>query len=216
MNARVLHLLYEVLTRFGLNPALSAADVPDTWLIGLVEGERRLPPGRALDLGCGTGRDTRYLARHGWDAIGIDLVGGAVDKARSHVVGDAAKARFVHGDVTRLADLDLGDAFNLINDSGCYYVLPAHQRDAYAAGVTQVAAPKALLLMAGFTKIPGVFDGIAEDDLRRRFPGWELRTTEPIPVDEITRHTPIPLPLRAALRSGRLRLRRFELLRAGA
>jgi hypothetical protein len=52
----------------------------------------------------------------------------------------------------------------------------ANQRDAYAAGATQVAARNAVLLMAGFTKIPGVFDGIAEDDLRRRFHGWELRT----------------------------------------
>jgi SAM-dependent methyltransferase len=215
VNARVARLLYEVLTRIGLNPALAAADVPDTWLVELVEGERRLEPGRALDLGCGAGRNTRYLTRHGWDALGIDLIGGAIEKARSQTLGDAAEARFLQGDVTRLTDLDLGDAFDLINDSGCYYGLPSNQRDAYAAGVTQVAAPNAVLLMAGFTKIPGVFDGIAADDLRRRFHGWEVRTDEPIPVDEIKRHTHIPLPLRAALRSGNLRFRRFELFRAG-
>jgi SAM-dependent methyltransferase len=32
-----------------------------------------LPPGCALDLACGNGRHTLWLARHGWSAIGIDF-----------------------------------------------------------------------------------------------------------------------------------------------
>jgi len=53
-------------------------------------------------------------------------------------------------------------------DSGGYYGLPENRRDAYAQGITRVAAPAAVLLMAGFTKIPGLIPGISEDDLRRR------------------------------------------------
>jgi SAM-dependent methyltransferase len=213
MNARILRLVYEALSWIGLNPALHAADVPDGWLVELVEGKHRLTPGQALDLGCGAGRNTRYLARHGWDVTGIDMIGRAVEKARSRAVGDAAKARFRQGDVTRLADLDLGGGYSLIVDSGCYYGLADGQRDAYAAGVTRVAAAGALLLMAGFTKIPGVAAGISEDDLHRRFRGWQIRVTAQVPVDEIMRHTRIPLPLKAGLRSGRLQIRRFELTR---
>jgi SAM-dependent methyltransferase len=214
MNAHVLRFLYEALTRLGLNPSLSPADVPDTWLVELVES--RLKPGRALDLGCGGGRNTRYLARQGWDATGIDLLGSAIEKARSHGLGDAAKARFLQGDVTKLAELDLGDAFDLINDSGCYYGLPENRRDSYAAGVTQAATPNALLLMAGFTKIPGLIPGISEMDLRRHFPGWELRTSAVVPIEEITRHTRIPFPLKAGMQRGRLEILRFELSKAGA
>lgn len=216
MNRHVLRVLYEVLSRIGLNPSLAAADVPDGWLVEHVEGEHPLPPGRALDLGCGAGRNTLYLARHGWDVIGIDMLGRAIEKARekarSKGIGDAATARFVQGDATRLAELGLGDGYTLIVDSGCYYGLAANQRDAFATGVTRVAAPGALLLMAGFTKIPGIAIGISEDDLRR-FPGWEMRTSAVIPMEEIMRHTPIPLLLKAAMRSGRLRIRRFELSR---
>jgi SAM-dependent methyltransferase len=213
MNARVSHVLYEVLTRIGLNPALAAADVPDTRLVELVEGPDRLEPGRALDLGCGAGRNTLYLARHGWQVIGIDIIGPAVEKARSKAVGQTAKARFLEGDVTRLADLDLGDGYSLIVDSGCYYGLADDQRDGFAAGVTHVAAPESLLLMAGFTKIRGVVPGISEEDLRRRFAGWQLHSSAVVPISEIERHTRIPLPLKMGLKSSRVRIRRFELSR---
>jgi SAM-dependent methyltransferase len=161
MNPRALRLLYETLSRIGLNPSLEAADVPDTWIVPFVEGPQRLEPGRALDLGCGAGRNTRYLIRHGWDVIGIDMLGPAIDKARSQVVVTAAKARFLQGDVTRLVDLDIGGGFSLIVDSGCYHGLSGDQRDSYTAGVTRVAAPEALLLMAGFMKILGLVAGIS-------------------------------------------------------
>jgi SAM-dependent methyltransferase len=213
MYSRVMRLLYEVLSRTGLNPSLAAADVPDGWLVEHVEGEHRLPPGRALDLGCGAGRNSLYLARHGWQVTGIDMLGPAIDKARCKAVGDAATARFLRGDVTRLPELDLGEGYTLIIDSGCYYGLSSHQRDDFANGVTGVAASGALLLMAGFTRIPLTGIGISEDDLRR-FPHWEVRATAVVPVTEISRHTHIPLPLKLAMRSGRLQIRRFELVRA--
>ena len=213
MNPGALRVLYELLTRIGLNPALGAADIPDTRLVELVEGEHRLQPGRALDLGCGAGRNTLYLARQGWDAVGIDMMARAIETARSRAVGAAASARFVRGDVTKLNDLDIGGQYRLIVDSGCYYGLSDHQRNAYATGVTRAAAPDALLLLAGFTKIPGTAVGIGVEDLRRRFPDWELHGDAVVPVDEIMRHTRVPFPMKAGLRSGRLEIRRFELSR---
>jgi SAM-dependent methyltransferase len=215
MNPRALRFVYELISRLGLNPALTAADVPDERLVELVEGPHRLQPGRALDLGCGAGRNALYLARHGWYVIGIDMVGRAVEAARSKAVGAAASARFLQGDVTRLGDLDLGDGYTLMVDSGCYYGLADDQRDAFAEGVTRVAAPGALLLMSGFTKLPVIGAGIGQEDLLRRFPGWELRTSVRVPVDEIARHTRIPLPLKVRLERGHLEIRRFELSRKG-
>jgi SAM-dependent methyltransferase len=38
----------------------------------LTEALQRLPPGRALDLACGEGRHSRWLAARGWDVTGID------------------------------------------------------------------------------------------------------------------------------------------------
>src|SRR5215470_13935916 len=52
--------------------------VPPSDLVELIEGRLALAPGSALDLGCGTGTDSIYLAAHGWDVTGVDMVSEAV------------------------------------------------------------------------------------------------------------------------------------------
>jgi len=48
-----------------------------------------LPPGRALDLACGEGRNARWLADLGWQVTAIDWSAVAVDKGRQ--VNDAVE-----------------------------------------------------------------------------------------------------------------------------
>jgi len=48
----------------------------------LVEAIRNRPPGQALDLGMGEGRNTIFLAQHGWGATGVDLSDVAVAQAK--------------------------------------------------------------------------------------------------------------------------------------
>ncbi len=42
-----------------------------------------LPPGRALDLGCGEGADALWLAAHGWAVTAVDISATALDRARA-------------------------------------------------------------------------------------------------------------------------------------
>ncbi|WP_153415916.1 class I SAM-dependent methyltransferase [Nocardia macrotermitis] len=55
-----------------------------------------LPPGDALDIGCGEGGDTLWLARQGWRVTAIDISRVAVDRlaalALSHDLGDRITA----------------------------------------------------------------------------------------------------------------------------
>lgn len=50
----------------------------------LVDAASSLPPGRALDLACGAGRNAIWLARHGWDVIAIDGAHEAIRLLREH------------------------------------------------------------------------------------------------------------------------------------
>lgn len=52
---------------------------PNVFLVPRVEGLR---PGRALDLGCGEGRNALWLASRGWEVTAIDFSQVAVDRGR--------------------------------------------------------------------------------------------------------------------------------------
>jgi SAM-dependent methyltransferase len=61
-----------------------------------------LPPGRALDVACGEGRNAIWLARRGWFAVGVDFSAAAIDRARQLAQRAEVDGRttFVVGDVT--------------------------------------------------------------------------------------------------------------------
>lgn len=65
----------------------AAAEPPPTRLWnpspGLVPIIEQLPPGRALDVGCGTGRDAVSLAMRGWQVNAVDRLADALDRAHS-------------------------------------------------------------------------------------------------------------------------------------
>jgi tellurite methyltransferase len=54
------------------NDRYRAGDRPTDPAAILVEAVRDVPPGRALDLACGGGRNALFLAQLGWDVIAID------------------------------------------------------------------------------------------------------------------------------------------------
>ncbi|EFL29624.1 methyltransferase type 11 [Streptomyces viridochromogenes DSM 40736] len=59
--------------------------MPGLWVPGL-------PPGEALDLGCGDGGDALWLAGQGWQVTAVDISAVAVERlaalAHSHALGD--------------------------------------------------------------------------------------------------------------------------------
>jgi SAM-dependent methyltransferase len=73
---------------YAARPAVSGPQ-PNTRLTETVTG---LPPGDALDLGCGDGGDALWLARLGWQVTAADISAVVVERlaalARSHGLGD--------------------------------------------------------------------------------------------------------------------------------
>lgn len=76
------------------------------------------PPGRALDVGCGSGIFADYLAAHGYQVTAIDLHPDAVGMARARSTASAAPFTVLHQDVLRFAPTE---PFDLVFDSGCLH-----------------------------------------------------------------------------------------------
>ena len=60
-----------------------------------------LPPGRALDVATGTGRNARFLARHGYDVDAVDVSDEALDRAAA-----AAESEGIEGVTWIRSDID--------------------------------------------------------------------------------------------------------------
>ncbi|MET9388922.1 class I SAM-dependent methyltransferase [Streptomyces sp. NPDC006624] len=128
---------------------------PDESLAAAVE--RLLPGGgRALDLGCGPGRNALYLAARGFEVDAVDLSAAAVDWAgeRAREAG-AQGVRFHCGDAFALAGTELPGPYDLVYDSGCFHHLPPHRRISYLALLDTVLAPGGLFGLTCFAAGPG-------------------------------------------------------------
>ncbi len=105
-----------------------------------------LPPGRALDVGCGEGADSVWLAARGWRVTGVDL--SPVALARAEAAGRAAggevagRLRWEHLDVVAQAPEPSG--YDLV--SVHFLHLPPVPRSRAIAGLAAAVAPGGTLL----------------------------------------------------------------------
>ena len=108
------HTLFRVFYGLGFTPWDGHAQVAS--LLHLIKGTAdtpALPPGSALDVGCGTGDSSIYLAQHGWQVTGVDFVAKPLDKARAKARAAGVSVNFVQADVTHLSRAGVGGDFGL-------------------------------------------------------------------------------------------------------
>jgi cyclopropane fatty-acyl-phospholipid synthase-like methyltransferase len=134
--------------RYGTPPWVMG---PRDDLVAVIE-DGRLPPGRALDLGCGAGDNSCYLAEHGFDVTGVDFAASAVERARAQADERGLSARFVEGDLTNLQGIE--GPFDVLVDYGTYDDLGPEKRRLYRENVLPLARPGALFLIFCFEWTP--------------------------------------------------------------
>ncbi|MBV8659320.1 MAG: class I SAM-dependent methyltransferase [Burkholderiales bacterium] len=101
---------------------------PDENLVAWIE-QALIPPGQALDIGCGNGRNTIYLARQGFTATGQDLSESAITWARESVAQQHLAAQFVHASLFQTPPTP--GHWDVIYDSGCFHHIAPHRRQTY-------------------------------------------------------------------------------------
>jgi len=105
------------------------------------------PPGKALDLGCGTGTNVITFAEQGWLATGVDYVPRAIRiakrKAERAKVVDNTK--FIKGSVLDLEFIE--GKFDLILDIGCFHSFRGRDIQRYAMNIPRFLAPGGRFLL---------------------------------------------------------------------
>jgi SAM-dependent methyltransferase len=122
---------------------------PDENLVSYLE-RGLITPGRALDLGCGPGRNALHLAAAGFKVDAVDLSPAAICWAEDRAREKGADVSFHCGDAFTLAGAELRGPYDLIYDSGCFHHLPPHRRISYLGLLDQVLAPGGHLALACF------------------------------------------------------------------
>jgi len=144
--------MYDLLYRFGA----PWEGGPRSELVGLVESGRLNPSSmpRAIDLGCGSGANSVFLAEHGFAVTGVDFSPVALGKARALATEHGVTATFVKGDLTAAHIPGADGPFDLLVDYGTLDDFKGARRDAMAATIIRLAKPGATFLLWCFCAEP--------------------------------------------------------------
>jgi 2-polyprenyl-3-methyl-5-hydroxy-6-metoxy-1,4-benzoquinol methylase len=120
-------------------------------------------PGRALDLGCGTGTNVITLAKHGWQVLGVDFISKPIKIARKKAEEAGVQVDLIVDDVTSLKGIE--GPFDLVLDMGCFHSLISKEKNIYVQNVRTLLAANGTFLLYAFTQFEGKKNrGITQDE----------------------------------------------------
>ena len=105
--------------------------------------------GKALDLCCGAGTNTVYLAEKGFEVTGMDISPTAVDIAKEKAEQANAKITF---SVQNFVELPFRDElFGFIFDMGCFHHVEPSDREKFIRGIHRVLKDGGLYMLTCFS-----------------------------------------------------------------
>ena len=103
--------------------------------------------GRALDIGCGLGTQSIYLAERGFSVDGIDFQEKPLARARTRASQSGADCRFEWADVTQATSRG---PYDLIIDRGCLHSLTGRALHRYSQNLQRWLAPGGYFQLTAF------------------------------------------------------------------
>lgn len=119
------------------------------------------PPGRAVDLGCGSGTNLVTLAQRGWQVVGVDLSSRALRLAGKKIQKAGVNAILLTADLSK--HMELPGPFDLALDIGCFHAVS--NRRPYLDNLGSVLRNGGHWLMYGFVRTGTFRFGLDEVEL---------------------------------------------------
>ncbi|MBM4196399.1 MAG: class I SAM-dependent methyltransferase [Gammaproteobacteria bacterium] len=114
-------------------------------------------PGRALDIGCGAGTDSVYLASQGWDVTSLDFMPKALAYTAQRAAEKGVKIRPVEADITEWVP---DRQYDLVLDHGLLHNMDPVRYPAYRATVMKaLASDGEFVLLHWHPRFPGQGNG---------------------------------------------------------
>ena len=120
---------------------------PNPQLVSEVSG---MPPGRAMDAGCGEGADSLWLAHKGWQVTAVDFSSVALDRARRHASAQAFPGSIAWEHRNLLRWTPPPGSYDLV--SAQFMHLPSEDRDSLYKRLAASVATGGTLLIVGHSK----------------------------------------------------------------
>ena len=106
-------------------------------------------PQVAIDIGCGTGSSTIYMANKGIKTTGVDLSKNAIKQAKIKAGRTKRRPLLMTKDVLKLA---YASKFDFAYDSGCFHVIEPEKRKKYASIIYKLLKNHGRLLLLCFSE----------------------------------------------------------------
>lgn len=115
---------------------------PDEHLAAVIDAHG-IKPGKALEIGCGTGTNSIWLAQQGFKVTGTDISPTAIARAEEKAAAAKVTCRFLVNDF--MVDQAPGAPFDLVYDRGCLHVFEGHEElSRFASRVRNVLAAEGI------------------------------------------------------------------------